>query len=144
MLASQRQPHPQPQLVHESEPDISFYHADRLEPGEYAAYCRSARVYRDARFQRWVCAVQFDIKTDDLLGTLGRVSWFLNLGARERPHAGRRGKYWTAWVQANGAPPKRRDRLSPQIFERRMARIIVGDVADRFYSVVRKIIVWET
>ncbi len=133
-----------PQIVRAVEPEITFTHCDRLEPGEYPAYCRKASVYRDRQFQRWICLLQFDALDLDALQTLGRVTRFLNLGGKECPHAGRRGNYWAAWVQANGGPPGRRDRLSAKVFEKRMARILVGDSKDKTYSVVREIKEWET
>lgn len=69
----------------------------------------------------------------------------MNLGARDKPHAGRRKRYFKEWVRANGGPPARRDRLSPQVFVRRMARVEVDDTkGDAPYSVVRKIVSWET
>ena len=133
-----------PRIVRDAEPEITFTYCDRLEPGEHLGYCRAAKVYRDRQFQRWICLLQFDVRSEDLLRVIGRVTMFLNLGSRDRPHAGRRGKYWRVWVQANGRTPGRRDRLSPRVFERRMARIIVGDVPKKFYSAVREIIGWET
>jgi len=63
---------------------------------------------------------------------LARVTWFLSLGSREKPHAGRRSLYWRAWIAASGRPPARRDRLSPQVFVKRQARIIVGDTQKDF------------
>jgi len=77
-----------------SEPEITWTHTPRIEPGEYPGYSRSAKVYRDGDFKRWVCAVQFDVLTDDLTGVRARLTWFLNLGDGEKPHAGRRGHYW--------------------------------------------------
>jgi len=52
------------------------------------------------------------------------------------------------WVRANGRPPSRGDRLSPRVFTRRMARVEVGDTDPEKspvpYSVVRRIVSWET
>ena len=126
------------------EPEVTYHHADQFEPGEYLGNCRAANIHRDKGYRRWVCTLQFELRSKDLLKVLGRTSMFFNLGAGERPHAGRRGKYWTASVQANGGPPRRGDRLSPRIFQGRMARIVVGDVPEKFYSVVREIRKWET
>jgi hypothetical protein len=136
-----------------AEPDVTWTAAQRLEPGQYRAYCRSAKIYRDRGFGRWVCPVQFDILDANLM-VVGRLPWFLNMGTRERPHAGRRSKYFLAWVKANGGPPARRDRLTPQIFMRRYAMVEVGDTVKNFaqqpvtsdfaYSVVRSVLEWET
>lgn len=137
-----------------SEPEITWTHAPRIEPGEYPAFSRSARVYRDGHFKRWVCAVQFDVLMNDLSAARTRLTWFLNMGDRERPHAGRRGNYWQAWLRANDGPPRRRDRLSPRVFQARYARVAVADTTrdfkqavvtqDAAYSVVREVVRWES
>src|SRR5437016_2152880 len=108
-------------------PEISWVFAPRIEPGEYHAYSRSARVYRDGEFKRWVCAVQFDVLDDSLVNTSARLTWYLNLGSSAKPYAGRRGNFWTAWVEANGGPPKRKDRLTLRVFEGRQAIVRVED-----------------
>lgn len=128
---------------------IDWYYAARIEPGEYKAYSRSAKIYRDGKFKRWVLAVQFEIEETDT-----QVTWYLNLGTGERPKAGRRGNFWQAWVAANGRPPRRNDRLSPRVFEKRWAIVLVEDTAKDFqqkavsaenaYSVVRAVREWQT
>ena len=143
-------PHRQivPVLVPYSESAIQWRDYDRIEPGVYPAYCWWARHYRDPGLKRWTCLARFDVLSHDLVRVLARVPWFLSLGEREKPHAGRRGKYLKEWVRANGAPPKRGDRLSPRVFVRRMARVAVGDTdpekSPAPYSVVRRIVSWET
>ncbi len=120
----------------------------RIAPGEYRAYCRWARRYRDPAFRRWTCLLRWDVLTDDLLTVIASVPCWLSLGSRERPWASRRGNYLREWVRANGGPPIRGDRLSPRVFTRRMARVEVGDTDPEKspvpYSVVRKIVSWET
>lgn len=70
--------------------------------------------------------------------------WFA-LGDGEKPRASKRGKYLPEWVRANGGPPKRGDRLSPNVFTKRIARVEIGDADSAVpYSVVRRIIRWET
>lgn len=135
------------------EEQVSWQYVPRLTPGEYRAYCRSAKTYRDGAFKRWVCAVQFDV-LDDSGERLGRVTWFLNLGSGERPQATRRTKYWDAWVKANGGAPKRKDRLASSVFVRRYAVVVVGDTGknvkqemigtDCAYSVIKDVVRWET
>ena len=154
VIMVKRAERPMPQIARE--PEISYQRLDRLEPGTYSAYCRKAQTFRDRVYRRWICAVQFDVMSDDLLRVIGRVTLFLPLGSRERPHAGRRGKYWPTWVQANGCPPRRGDRLSPRVFEKRLARIAIRDVVtnhrdrkkrlqmEEFYSVVEEVKSWET
>ncbi len=135
-------------------PEISWTYTPRIEPGEYPAFCRAAKVYRDGQFKRWVCAVQFDVLDSSLMQVIARLTWYLSLGSRDKPHAGRRTNYWLAWVRANGGPPKRNDRLSPRVFERRHAVVKVDDTgnthlqnaisAEESYSVIREVVEWQT
>lgn len=136
-------------------PQIAWTYAPRIPSGNYHAISRSASVYFDSQFKRWVCAVRFDVFSDErMLEPTGRITWFLNLGSREKPRAGRRTKYWAAWFRANGGPPKRDDRLSPRLFERRAAIVRVEDTSkthdcghvesEQAYSVVRDVIEWRT
>jgi len=136
-------------------PEIEWAYRPRIPPGDYHAISRTASVYYDKQFKRWVCAVQFDIVGDSLaLTTTVRLTWFLNLGKGPNPRAGRRTKFWAAWVRANGEPPKRRDRLSPSIFAGRSAVVRVEDTSkthdsgnvesEQAYSVVRAVIEWQT
>lgn len=136
-----------------AEPEISWRHCDRIEPGVYPAYSRAAKVYRDRYFKRWVCAVQFDVMSESLTEVVAQVTWYLNLGSSERPHVGRRGNYWQAWVRANAGLPQRKDRLSPRIFIGRHARIAVANTTCDFrgvvspqheYTVVRDVVRWDT
>jgi hypothetical protein len=138
----------------DAEPAILWRHAERFEPGVYRGYVRSTHTYWDRVFKRWVCLLQIDLFTDDLSEQLGRATCFYNLGPAKQPRAGRRSKFWAAWVRANGGPPKRYERVLPQIFVRRFAKVIVGDTMrdfeqravrpDAAYSVVREILEWET
>ena len=143
-----------PSLVRRAEPEIAWHYCDHIGPGDYPAFSRSAKVYRDGQFQRWVCAVQFDILDASLTKTLARLTWYLNLGSGEKARAGRRAGYWAAWVKANDGQPKRTDRLSPSVFVKRYAIVLVGDTtknhkqiaitAEEGYSVVRDVLRWET
>jgi hypothetical protein len=136
------------------QPEISWTYTPRIEPGQYTAYSRSAKVYQDRQFKRWVCAVQFDVLDSSLLEDVARLTWFLNLGSKEKPRVTRRGNYWAAWVKANGGPPKRRDRISERVFEGRYAIVRVEDTgknhrqiaitADECYSVIREVVEWQT
>jgi hypothetical protein len=145
-------PFRQPRIIRATEPEIDWFYAARIEPGEYPAYCRSAKHYYDHQFKRWVCAVQFDVLGDSLVEVLAQLTWYLNLGKREKPHAGRRSNYWDAWTKANGGPPRRKDRLTPRVFVGRHATVLVGDTAKNHrqvavkegYSVVRDVLSWDT
>ncbi len=117
-----------------------------IEPGEYFALCYWARRYRDPAMRRWTCLLRWDVLSDDLQSTIAKCIplWF-GLGEGDKPHASRRGKYLREWVRANGGPPGRGDRLSPNVFTRRVARVEIGDANSPVpYSVVRRIIQWET
>jgi hypothetical protein len=138
-----------------ADPEIAWRFVPRIEPGIYRAYCRSATVYRDGHFKRWLCAAQFDVLSEDLDSTLARLTMFLNLGSKEKPDVSRRRRYWSLWIQANGGrPPVRGDRLSPRIFTKRMAIVEVSDTTKNVrqepvtvtncYSVVRNVIEWQT
>jgi hypothetical protein len=135
-------------------PEIEWSFRERLGPGEYHAISRHASFYRDRQFQRWVCAVQFDVLDAAGIEVIGRCTWYMNLGSKEKPRCGRRSIYWQAWVKANGGQPKRSDRVSPSVFEGRAAIVRVEDTTKTFrqevvdsesaYSVVREVIAWET
>lgn len=136
------------------DPEITWDYAPRIPPGNYPGYMRSASVYRDGQFQRWVCAVQVDVLTPDLASVVARLTWFLNLGDSDKPKATRRKNYWAEWVKANGAPPSRKDRLSHNVFTLRYALVIVADTTKTFnqsevtpesaYSVIRGVVRWES
>ena len=127
---------------------------ERIDPGEHPALSRDSIVYRDRQFARWICAIRFDIFDESKLETIARLKWFLNLGSREKPYAGKRGNFWAAWYQANGRSPRPSDRFSRRAFEGRMATVLVGDVAashaqssrdpENNYSVVRSVVRWES
>jgi len=135
-------------------PEISWTFTPRIDPGQYPAISRSATVYQDRQFKRWVCAVQFDVLDGSFINVLARLTWYINLGSSDKPHAGRRGNFWAAWIRANGGPPKRNDRLSPRVFEYRYAMVAVEDTckthrqsvisAGEGYSVVRDVVEWHT
>jgi hypothetical protein len=119
----------------------------RIPPGEYRAYSAVAKFHLDKAFQRWVCFVLWDVFSE-ALQCVARVPHWWNLGNGDKPRASRRGKYFAEWVRANGGPPTRGDRLSPTVFRHRMARVEIGDTdpakSPAPYSVVRRIVEWET
>jgi hypothetical protein len=130
-----------------ADPDLSVEWNDYpiIEPGIYRAYCRAAKWYRDPNFKRWACLIKFDILHPNLIDVIATVPLWLNGGGGERPFAGRRSKYFTEWIRAHGRAPKGSDRLTPTVFVRRMLRVQIGDTKGLAkYSVVRKILEWET
>jgi hypothetical protein len=125
--------------------EIEWSDYPRIAPGIYLAYCVWAKWYRDPGFKRWTCLLRFDVLSNEGLTVVARVPWWLDLGNGDKPHAGRRGRYFSVWILANGAAPTRGDRLSPSVFLHRMARVEIGDTACGVpYSVVRKILSWES
>lgn len=124
---------------------IEWNEYPRLIPGEYRGYCRVANHYRDPGFRAWRCMLRWDLLSGDMLRVLACVPQWFALGCDDKPRASRRGKYLPEWIRANGGPPARRDRLSPNVFVRRVALVEVGDTDGPIpYSVVRRIISWET
>jgi hypothetical protein len=127
-----------------SEP-IEWMQYARIAPGEYRAFCKWAKQYRDPGFKRWLCLLRWDVFTEDLSRVLATVPLWFALGNGEKPRASRRGKYLPEWIRAKGAQPSRGDRLSPRVFTHRFARVVIGDSEGPVpYSVVRKILEWET
>jgi hypothetical protein len=131
-----------------AELEIQWRSYPLIQSGEYSAYCRWAKQYKDPGFKSWRCLLRWMVLTDDLLTVIATLPQWFPLGDGEKPRAARRGKYLKEWVRAHGSPPTRGDRLSPQVFVRRMARVEVGvtdpEKSPVPYSVVRRIVSWET
>ena len=126
--------------------NIEWQEYPRITPGEYLAHCYWGKRYRDPGFKRWTCLLRWAVLSDDAQRVLCEsVPLWFALGEGDKPRASRRGKDLPEWVRANGGPPGRGDRLSPHVFTRRVARVEIGDAESTIpYSVVRKIIRWET
>jgi hypothetical protein len=92
--------------------------------------------------------LRWDVLVEDGLTIIATIPFWLSLGDGEKARASRRGKYLIEWVRAKGAPPLRGDRLSPQVFARRIARVEIGDTDPSKsivpYSVIKRIVRWET
>lgn len=132
-------------LVDTHEPVGAWKEYARIQPGIYPAYCRWGKWYRDPGFKRWTCLLRFDIFTAGLDEVLATIPMWFNGGGGDSPRIGRRSMYLSAWVNANGGPPARRDRLSPIVFVHRMAKVRVADTKGPIpYSVVRTIVEWTT
>jgi hypothetical protein len=126
-------------------PEIACVLGTRIEPGDYRAYVRAADWYFDRGFRRWTCILKFDVYDDRDNLVARKIPMWMNLGRGDRPKAGRRSRYFDEWFRANGAAPNRADRLSPQVFVKRMARVRISDsIGNVPYSVVREILAWET
>ena len=85
----------------------------RVAPGNYqAAYVQWQGPEFVRAFQRWSVRLEFSLLDD---GTL--VSAFYNLGSDPaRPRVGRRSRYYAAWSQANGEPPRKGQKITPEAF----------------------------
>lgn len=139
---------PIPFPVRRPKPDdaIEWAAYPRIEPGKYFAYCFWADKYMDRGFQRWTCLLRWDVLSEDQQKTIAKpIPLWFTLGSGDKARAPRRGRYLREWVRANGSPPVKGDRLSPNVFTRRIARVEIGDTDSPVpYSVVRKIIEWQT
>jgi hypothetical protein len=62
----------------------------QIAPGEYPAYCKWGKRYRDRGYRRWTCLLRWDVFTEDLQRVIACVPWFLSLGAGDKPLASRR------------------------------------------------------
>ena len=154
MIAIRSQRKGGPAKQRRAEPEIAWTYTPRIPPGDYPGYTRSASIYRDGQFKRWVCAVQVDVLSADLGYVIARLTWFLNLGDGDKPKATRRANYWAEWIRANGAAPPRKDRLSPKAFTMRYGLFAVENTTRTFnksevsqetaYSVIRRVVRWET
>jgi hypothetical protein len=117
----------------------------RYAPGVYEVRCVRARVYRDPQFKCWKCLVEFQFLNDE-----AKVVGFFNMGTGEKPKAGRRSRYYAAWVMANGEMPKKRQVVSCRVFEGKIFKVRVEDIATRhdggehpeaaIYSTVKEIL----
>lgn len=125
---------------------IEWADYDRVEPGEYVAYCRSASQYRDRFYKRWVSILRFDLLAANGVDVVARVPMWMSLGGGKKARAPRRGRFFKEWVRANGRPPTRGDRMTTEVFTHRMVRVMVGNTnsSSGSYSVVKEILSWET
>lgn len=143
---------PGPRLVRQAEPEITHDGYERIAPGEYRAYCRAARIYRDPGFKKWICLLRWEVLDPAGIRIVARIPQWLYIG--RRPHASRRTQFWREWCHAHGGPPSRKDRMSAAVFQKRIARVTVADSlppakssppsSHSPYSVVRRIREWET
>lgn len=85
----------------------------RIPPGDYNATCIGWQGPEFVRaFRRWSLRLEFTLLDD---GT--SVSAFYNLGNDPtRPHPGRRSRFYAAWSQANGEPPRKGQRMTLDTF----------------------------
>jgi hypothetical protein len=120
-----------------------------VAPGEYQAYVTFADYYFHRAWKRWTAILKFDLFDTNLNRVARDIPMWLALGKGKAPRAGRGSKYFKLWFQANGGNTPRRNRadrlLSPQVFERRMVRVLVvtKDVMPP-YSAVSEVLSWET
>src|SRR5439155_25830907 len=127
--------------------DITCDQYIRIFPGDYLAICTGSKIYRDPAYKRWICLLRWNVvPSSSCFEPIAHgIPWFLGLGAEAKPHAGRRSKYFSEWIRANDGPPSRGDRLSPNVFTRRLAYVQIADTdTPAPYSVIRAILNWQT
>lgn len=73
---------------------IEWQEYPRIGPGEYRAYCKFGKHYRDPGFRRWLCLLRWDVLTDDACNVVACVPQFFALGNGAKPRASRRGTYF--------------------------------------------------
>src|SRR5438132_1015972 len=81
---------PGPKRVEPLELSVQWQDYDRIAPGVYPAYVRSARTYRDPQYKRWTCLLRFDVLNETLTRTIAHVPFWLNLSDYVRPLGGSR------------------------------------------------------
>jgi len=102
----------------------------RVPPGDYVLYCSEAKVYCDPGLKAYKCRLRF---SDPSSETLPMLSAFINLGSNPKP-PGPRSRYYQEWTIANGARPKRKDRMSPNVFLGKFFLVRVGWVHEKQYD----------
>lgn len=124
---------------------------DRIKPGIYTGYVKSARNYFDYIFQRNVCHLTIEI-VDESMNRIATVPLWWALGSGKTPKVGRRSRYWKAWIIAGGNPSSK-DTLDISIFVNRYVKVSVEDSvpkkADDYagyvpFSKATEIVSWET
>ena len=96
-------------------PDLIWQGADypRVLSGDYQAVCVGWQGPQWVRaYRRWSLRLEFSLLSED-----SHVSAFLNMGANpERPHIGRRSKFYVLWCQANGEMPRKGQQIALETF----------------------------
>lgn len=111
------------QVAEESGPIFQGAEYTKIGAGKYSAQCVQFKTYRDPGFNRWVVMLRFR-----LIEGGQEVCAFYNLGRREDSCPGRRSRYWKAWTIANGAAPRKGQRVYPKVFRGKVFLVEVSDV----------------
>jgi hypothetical protein len=98
----------------------------RYAPGVYEVRCIRARVYKDPQFKCWKCLLEFQF-----LDCEAKVAGFFHMGKGEKPTAGRRSRYYAAWIEAYGEKPKKRQVMSSRVFEGKIFKVRIWDTTKR-------------
>jgi hypothetical protein len=85
----------------------------RVSPGDYQAVCIGWQGPEWClAYRRWSLRLEFSLLTD---GTL--VSAFYNMGSDpQKPHIGRRSRFYTVWSLANGEAPRKGQQMALEAF----------------------------
>jgi hypothetical protein len=123
-FVGQPEEEPEESEIRLMDPVCDFNPRPHYRPGEYDVYCTRARSYYYRRFRRWNAELKFQLVPDG-----GVVFGFFNLGRNpKKPHAGRDSKYRQAWTIANHAAPRKRQVMTPKVFEGKYFRVRITDV----------------
>jgi hypothetical protein len=84
-----------------------------VTPGNYQAVCVGTQGPEFVRtFRRWSLRIEFRLFAEDTC-----VSAFYNFGEDPKaPQIGRRSRFYEAWSQVNGEPPRKGQQMAPEDF----------------------------
>ena len=105
----------------------------RIAPGAYLARCLSQKLERVRMYGgAWKLRLVFQIID---LDQNPKLALFFHLGTGQKPHAGRKSKYWAAWITANaGQLPRRGQTMTPRLFVGKAFMVRVDCVQKRWDS----------
>lgn len=85
----------------------------RVAPGDYRAVCVAWQGPEWCRaFRRWSLRLEFSLLSED-----ASVSTFFNMGNDPNsPRIGRKSRFFAAWCQANGEPPRKGQQMTTETF----------------------------
>lgn len=134
----------------ENKAPIAEQSRPRIPTSEYDAVC-----YKTETGRSWGGRTDIYILFRIIGGSQDGTELFMACTYHPKRKLSQRYKYYQQWTLANGAPPKKGERLSPKVFCNKMYRVLVRDTQRRYsngklmpdilqYSVVDSIIETQT